>query len=163
MHKEALDWVADSVTWWGKKAISVLEFGSLDINGSVRSVLERPGIRYLGIDIAHGKGVDIVADAAVFRDTDLFDIVVCCEVFEHTEKWPQITKNAYRNLNIGGLFVCTMAGEGRHPHSAIDENPIRDFEYYKNVAKDELQASLTDFSLFEVNVVNNDTRGRAIR
>jgi hypothetical protein len=56
-----------------------------------------------------------------------------------------------------------MAGEGRHPHSAIDENPIRDFEYYKNVATDELQASLTDFSLFEVNVVNNDTRGRAIR
>lgn len=163
MHREVLDWVSDSVAWWGKRSKSVLEFGSLDINGSVRAILETNKTRYVGIDIAYGKGVDVVADASVFRDVDTFDIVVCCEVFEHTPKWPKIIENARRNLNKGGLFIATMAGEGRPPHSAIDENPIRDFEYYANVTKDDIGDKLSIFKKYEVNVINTDTRCRAIK
>jgi len=163
MHKEVLDWVQSSVEWWGQEASSVLEFGSLDINGSVRTLLEKPSTRYLGIDVVHGPGVDVVADASMFRDVQLFDVVVCCEVFEHTPKWPKIVANAWRNLRDGGLFIATMAGEGRQPHSAIDERPIRDFEYYSNVTKQQLHTELLIFRQFETDVVNADTRGRAIK
>lgn len=163
MHSEVLDWVRSSLEWWDddqREGLAILEFGSLDINGSVRSVLQPSTSRYVGIDPAYGKGVDIVADASVFRDTQLFDIVVCCEVFEHTEKWPQIVFNAHRNLREGGLFIATMAGEGRAPHSAIDENPIRPHEYYKNVTVAELEDELRIFSQFEANALGFDTRGR---
>lgn len=163
MHQEVINWVEDSIQWWGKSPDRVLEFGSYDINGSVRSLLEKPNIQYVGIDIVYGKGVDIVADASVFSDLEKYDIVVCCEVFEHTPKWTQIIKNAYKNLSDGGLFIATMAGEGRFPHSAIDQNPIRDFEYYHNITKDELANELLMFSSFEVNVINADTRGRGIK
>ncbi len=60
MHKEVLDWVEESFKWWGAKPSSVLEFGSLDINGSVRSILQTADTLYVGIDIVHVKGVDVV-------------------------------------------------------------------------------------------------------
>lgn len=166
MHKEVLGWVEDSITWWGKplsQSLRILEFGSLDINGSVRSVLTPLADTYIGIDANYGKGVDVVADASVFRDLGLFDLVVCCEVFEHSEKWPMIVANANANLTPGGLFVCTMAGEGRPPHSAIDENPKRDWEYYKNVSGPELERQMMIFSKFEIDVLGQDTRGRGIK
>lgn len=166
MHSQVLDWVSESVEWWKSKTKdknSVLEFGSLDINGSVRSILEPISDRYIGIDPAFGKGVDIVADASVFRDTELFDIVVCCEVFEHTPKWPEIVRNAHRNLKPSGLFIATMAGEGRPPHSAIDENPIRPHEYYGNVTVSALRQEMAIFSNYEVNSLGFDTRGRGVK
>lgn len=159
MHKAALDWVESSLEWWGRDgSFSVLEFGSLDINGSVRSILGPRSTRYVGIDPAYGKGVDIVADAAVFRDIEQFDVVVCCEVFEHTPKWPQIVSNAHRNLNDGGLFIATMAGDGRTPHSAIDENPLRDWEYYGNVSEYELERVMNIFKKNDINKLDFDLR-----
>lgn len=166
MHAEVLSWVSESLRWWGcdeSRKVSVLEFGSLDINGSVRSILEPISDNYLGIDANYGKGVDIIADASVFKHSDLFDIVVCCEVFEHTALWPSIIKNAYANLNYGGLFICTMAGVGRPPHSALDENPVRDWEHYQNVDETQLSSQLAIFATFQTDVINQDTRGRAIK
>lgn len=166
MHKEVVDWVKESVEWWGGDwmgQISVLEFGSLNMNGSIRATLEWPRTEYLGIDTQFGKGVNIVADAAVFRTDSLFDIVVCCEVFEHTPKWRDIVKNARRNLKPGGLFVVTMAGEGRHPHSGVDGLGLRAGEYYQNITGPELETEMKQYSKYEVNVLGADTRGRAIK
>jgi SAM-dependent methyltransferase len=166
MHKEVLDWVEESVEWWGAPTpatLRVLEFGSLDINGSVRSVLAPLADSYTGIDANYGKGVDIVADASVFRGLGLFDLVVCCEVFEHTAKWAKIVTNAHSNLTPGGLFICTMAGEGRPTHSALDENPKRDWEYYRNVSGPELEREMGIFKNYEVGVLGQDTRGRGIK
>lgn len=147
----------------GSHPFSVLEFGSLDINGSVRSVCQDKTDYYLGVDIVHGPGVDVVGDASIFGDVRQYDVVICCEVFEHTPKWPIIVNNAYDNLVQGGLFVTTMAGIGRAPHSAFDERPIRDFEYYQNISEDELSSCLGKFSFMETNTLGNDTRGRAIK
>lgn len=167
MHKEVIDWVLGSLEWWieaqHRESYSVLEFGSLDINGSVRSVLQSGGQTYTGIDITWGPGVDVIADASVFRDITKYDIVVCCEVFEHTPKWPQIISNAYTNLHQGGLFIATMAGPGRHPHSAFDENPIRDFEYYENISAESLVPYLLEFPKWETDSLGADTRARAIK
>lgn len=166
MHAEVLSWVEQSMAWWPnrpQRKLSILEFGSLDINGSVRSILEERSENYVGVDVNFGKGVDIVADASLFRDEKLFDVVVCCEVFEHTPAWKDIVRNSHNNLLLGGLFICTMAGLGRPPHSALDENPIREWEYYGNIEEQHLAAELTIFSKQETSVVNCDTRGRAIK
>jgi hypothetical protein len=169
MHGEVLSWVSQAIAAYRDNeeakasGAHVLEFGSLDINGSVRSLfneLVTDGGSYLGIDVQEGPGVDLVADASVYDSDVEYDIIVCAEVFEHTALWSKIIKNAHRLLSPGGVFIATMAGEGRPPHSAIDENPIRDWEYYKNVSAEMLEKALktTGYTDYTVNVHATDTR-----
>ena len=145
--------------------LSILEIGSLDINGSVRPIFKPFQVTYTGIDMQEGPGVDIVVDAAKFINFEDYDVVVCAEVFEHTPYWPQIIQNTYNNLRPGGIFIATMAGEGRYPHSAIDENPIRDWEHYSNIGWWELQQTLkkVGFKDVNVNVLGQDTRCSAVK
>lgn len=172
MHGEVLSWVSESLAVYkstqGAKTsgAQVLEFGSLDINGSVKPLfndLVHDGGSYLGIDVQEGPGVDLVADASVYTSDTRYDLIVCAEVFEHTALWGKIITNAHSLLLPGGMFIATMAGEGRPPHSAIDENPIRPWEYYKNVSASMLKEALKAFSQSEVNVKHTDTRCWAIK
>lgn len=166
MHSEAFQWVQYSFDHWfrpGEK-LQVLEFGSLDINGSVRPIFMPHAREYVGVDLQAGPGVDVIAGAHEFRSESLFDVVVCCEVFEHTPVWRDIITNAYQHLKQGGLFIATMAGETRRPHSAIDENPIRDWEYYDNIGVWELRRHLNSlFSSIEVNTAGSDLRCFAVK
>jgi len=145
--------------------LNVLEIGSLDINGSVRPMFKPFQSNYVGIDMQEGPGVDIVVDAAKFINFEAYDVIVCAEVFEHTPMWPQIVQNSYNNLVDGGIFIATMAGEGRYPHSAIDEHPIRDWEHYSNIGWWELKQTLTKigFKSVDVNVFGQDTRCWAVK
>lgn len=166
MHVDAFDWAKYSFNKWympGSKT-KVLEFGSLDINGSVRPIFMPSCVSYVGVDLQEGPGVDIVASAHDFSTAERFDVVVACEVFEHTPLWREIITNSHSLLREGGLFVATMAGEGRPPHSAIDENPIRDWEYYDNVGAWELNRHLSStFLSHEINVHGPDLRCSAVK
>lgn len=163
-----MDWVQSSFAEWrysrpGQR-FNVLEIGSLDINGSVRHIFSPFARSYLGIDMQEGPGVDLVADASTFSTEDDYDIVVCCEVFEHSPVWRDIVSNAHSLMRTGGLFVGTCAGEGRPPHSAIDENPIRDWEHYANVTVDEMQQALWDrFTSYVVSPQDLDLRWWAVK
>lgn len=171
MHGNVMNWVAQCLdlrkTLVSKSTSArVLEIGSLDINGSVRPLFANTisdGGLFFGIDVQEGPGVDLVADASVYKSDVQYDVVVCAEVFEHTAVWPKIIKNVHSLLLPGGMFIATMAGEGRPPHSAIDENPIRSWEYYKNVTKSDLEKQLAIFSDFKVDVVDTDTRCWAVK
>jgi SAM-dependent methyltransferase len=167
MHAEAFEWTKISFEAWytpeiGK--IKVLEFGSLDINGSIRSIFEPHASVYTGVDPQPGPGVDVVCGAHDFYTLEVFDVVVACEVFEHTPLWREITTNAHRLLRDGGLFIATMAGEGREPHSAVDAGPIRDWEYYDNVGRWELNRHLSNtFASHEINTLGTDIRCVAVK
>src|SRR5690349_3814272 len=80
--------------------LHVLEFGSYNINGSVRDAYPQAA-SWWGIDIAQGNGVDEVADAVTWRSTRKFDIVICAEAFEHTPQWREIISNAWLHLQFG--------------------------------------------------------------
>src|ERR1051326_2280063 len=129
MHQEAREWVISSTRGhWPR----VLEIGSRNVNGSVRDLIDSEF--YWGIDLAPGPGVDEVADGGTWRFHDApFDLVVCCEVFEHSPSWTAIVIATAENLRAGGTAVFTMATDPRPAHSAIDEDPIRPEEFYKNV------------------------------
>lgn len=149
MHPEAKAWVAASVK--GRRYGRVLEFGSLNINGAVRDVID--AVRYHGIDLQEGPGVDEVADAAMFRSTSRVDLVVCCEVLEHTPI-EGILANAHQNLRGGGVLLVTCATTPRAPHSAVDGGKLRVGEYYVNVDPDHLAATteLVGFVVQDLNV-----------
>jgi hypothetical protein len=165
MHTEAMFHIFKSFHEWrdGRSHLRVLDIGSLDINGSMRPIFYPFAEKYIGIDAQDGPGVDIVTDATEYLSPGYFDVIICAEVFEHTPDWKKIINNSYVNLVDGGIFIATMAGEGRYPHSAIDENPIREWEHYSNIGWWELQQALKAFKTKEVNVLGTDTRCYAVK
>lgn len=163
MHTQAYTWVAERGATTA--AVDVLDIGGRDINGTVRNLF--PGARYRSLDILDGPGVDIVADASTWVPDRPYDVVVCCEVFEHTDAWPLICATAYDALRPGGLFVTTMAGPGRAPHSAFDGGAVQPGEHYANVSPDELADTLAACGFVDVLVDYEagpaDTRATARR
>jgi SAM-dependent methyltransferase len=130
VHAQAHEFVARHAADVGDA--SVLEIGSLDVNGSVRGLFS--GCRvYHGIDVAAGAGVDEVADAADWRRVGAFDVVVSTEVLEHTPRWRDVLTNAWSSLAPGGRLLVTCATDPRAPHSAVDGWEVRPGEWYANV------------------------------
>lgn len=137
MHQQALDFVAAHAI--GLPAASVLEIGSLDINGSVRPIFSATP-RYHGLDLVAGPGVDEVADAAEWCPPDEpFDVVVSAEVLEHAPRWVDVLETAWAALAAGGTLLMTCATDPRPPHSAVDGWEVRDGEWYRNVPADEVR------------------------
>jgi hypothetical protein len=147
VHDQAHQWVADHAV----AARTVLDLGGRDINGSVKSLFPMADV-YTTLDILPGDGVDVVADAASWTPDRGYDVVVCCETFEHTKSWPDIVATAFEALLPAGRFIATMAGPGRGAHSALDEAPIRDWEHYENVNPDDLLAVLEAVGFVDIEV-----------
>jgi SAM-dependent methyltransferase len=93
----------------------VLEIGSLDINGSVRGLFN--DCDYTGLDIAPGKGVDVVCMGQDYdAPDDSFDAVISCEAMEHNPYWQATMVNMIRLTKPGGLVIMTCATIGRAEH-----------------------------------------------
>jgi SAM-dependent methyltransferase len=98
---------------------TIVEIGSLDINGSLRSVVP-PGNIYLGLDLVEGKAVDLVIqDPYAFPfTTGSVDICVCSSCFEHIEFFWLSFNEALRILKPEGIFYLNVPSNGafhRHP------------------------------------------------
>jgi SAM-dependent methyltransferase len=137
MHESAFRFAKRNIT---KKTFhGVVEFGSRNVNGSIRPHVEWRRW-YVGVDIKQGPDVDVVQDAAEFASDEAAELVICMETLEHASNWREIVDNAARLLATGGLFLMTCAAPGRPPHSAVDGGPLRPGEYYQNVALDDFEA-----------------------
>ena len=147
MHPQAYNWVASFAR---PNAGAVLDLGGRDINGSVRLLFADARV-YTTLDIADGPGVDVVADAATWTPDQEYDVVVCCETFEHTPVWPDICATAHKALRSGGQFILTMAGPGRPEHSGVDGGwVLHEGEHYANVKPEALRRVLRDLGFANV-------------
>ena len=142
MHPQAYSFVRRVVRELNLSRARILEFGSYNVNGSVRRLFQNAP-EYIGVDIRPGPDVDVVADAAAIDGLGEFDIVVSCEVLEHTEEPECIIDAAYRSLKPGGLLILTAAGPDREPHGCMG-NAVGD-EYYANIEADQLDLWLHDW------------------
>jgi SAM-dependent methyltransferase len=129
MHREAFNFVRREIA--DLMFERVVEFGSLNINGTIRGTFRT--YNYHGIDLQAGPGVDEIADACWWEAPEQVDAIACCEVLEHAAEPARIVRNAWRNLRRGGLFVMTCATDPREPHSAVDGGPLRPSEHYQNI------------------------------
>jgi hypothetical protein len=160
MHPEAMAWVAAFAT---DRPVSVLDIGGRDINGSPRSLFPS-ATTYVTLDILDGPGIDIVADAAMWEPDRLYDVVVCCEVFEHAKWWRDIILTAHRALAPGGIFIATMAGPGRALHSGVDGGPVlHEGEHYGNVKAADLRRALWDNGFRADLIVHQQTTSHDVR
>lgn len=93
----------------------VLEVGSYDVNGSIRSMF--PESEFVGVDIVAGPGVDMVSYGHELDFPDgHFDITVSGECFEHDPHWRMTFLNMARMTRPGGLVAFTCASLGRPEH-----------------------------------------------
>lgn len=98
----------------------ILEIGSQDVNGSLRSVA--PECPYTGADFVAGKGVDVVISDPYMLpfDEDSFDAVVSSSCFEHSEFFWLIFLEALRVLKPAGLFYLNVPTNGQFHQYPVD-------------------------------------------
>ena len=98
------------------KGKRVIEVGSYDVNGSLRSLVESyyPA-EYIGVDIAKGPGVDVIGKAEDILERfgkESFDIVISTELLEHVLDWRESIHNIKNICKAGGIILITTASYG---------------------------------------------------
>jgi len=97
------------------KGKDILEVGSYDVNGSLRSFIETfEPKQYIGVDIIEGPGVDIICDAEHLLDKfkrETFDVVISTELLEHARDWKKVISNI-KNVTKGGEILITTVSYG---------------------------------------------------
>lgn len=146
-HREQFEFVQRVQSLFPERFTSqrVLEVGSLDINGSVRSFFSN--CDYIGIDIAFGKGVDLVSEGQNYDAPDAsFDVVISCEAMEHNPYWKETMANMIRLARPGGLVIMSCATLGRAEHGTAASDPEsspftvgKGWNYYRNLTPADLR------------------------
>jgi SAM-dependent methyltransferase len=135
--------------------IKVLEIGSYDVNGTVRSQFK--GAEYVGADLTEGPGVDVVGSGhELTLETNRFDVAISCECFEHNPFWVETFANMYRMTAPGGLVVFTCASKGRPEHGTARTTPLSSpgtralgIDYYRNLNATDFRKQFDLDALFE--------------
>ncbi|MFH0729726.1 MAG: methyltransferase domain-containing protein [Pseudomonadota bacterium] len=98
--------------------MTVLDLGSMDVNGTYKECFNCPAWTYLGLDLTPGKNVDIVLkDPYDWREirSDSVDVLVSGQAFEHIEYFWITALEIARVLKPDGL-CCIIAPSGGPEH-----------------------------------------------
>lgn len=129
--------------------VTVLEIGSLDINGTIRDLFNAK--QYIGVDVQEGPGVDVVAEGQLLDYKDKsFDTVISAECFEHNPYWAETFVNMARMAKKAVIFSCASTGRPEHGtrRTTPEDSPYTlDWDYYRNLeAKDfEQKVDLSEY------------------
>lgn len=130
--------------------VSVLEIGSLNINGTIRDFFDAR--EYVGVDVAPGAGVDVVAEGQDLTYPDgSFDVAVSAECFEHNPYWLETFENMVRMSRRWVVFTCASTGRPEHgtARTTPQDSPFTlAWDYYRNLSEDDFR-SVFDFDVFE--------------
>lgn len=104
-----------------QNAVSVVEIGSQDVNGSLRAVTP-PSFTYTGLDFVAGKGVDLVLEDpyALPLDSGSADVVLSSSCFEHSDMFWLVFLEVLRILKPGGLFYLNVPSNGPFHRYPVD-------------------------------------------
>jgi hypothetical protein len=147
-HQSQLDFVKSvkDMFPYSFKDATVLEVGSLDINGSIRQFFFN--CDYIGIDLFPGKGVDVIGAAHTLQ-LGKYDTVISCECFEHDKYWKETFKKMYDSAKCLVVFSC--ATTGRQEHGTTRTNPADSpftNDYYKNLTEQDFREAFDIDSMF---------------
>ena len=96
-----------------KKFDMALDIGSFDVNGSVKRTIGDKCRLFTGIDMREGPGVDMVMNGHDILDEwgyEEFDLVTCCETFEHDINFWITLNNMRLVLKRGGWMFISAPG-----------------------------------------------------
>lgn len=101
---------------------SILEIGSLDVNGNIKGVIEKWNpAEYIGVDIEEGPNVDRLCHAEELLSTfgsNRFDLVIANELLEHVVDWKTAISNMKGVCKSNGFIIITTRSFGFpfHPY-----------------------------------------------
>jgi SAM-dependent methyltransferase len=99
----------------------VLEAGSLDVNGSVRSyVMGLCPRNYTGIDLVEGPGVDEICNAEKIVTRfghESFDLIITVEMLEHVRNWRSVVSALKNAIRPNGILLITARSRGFDYHA----------------------------------------------
>jgi hypothetical protein len=137
--------------------VKVLDVGSLDFNGSIKDLFEFP-FYYIGLDLGHGKNVDVVCPGHLYDCGFQFDVVASGECFEHDMFYVRTIHNMVRLLKSNGMMIFTCASTGRHEHGTLrttpEDSPFLSYggkkweNYYKNLSEDDIRTVIDVDDIF---------------
>lgn len=150
MTPEIYEWAQSVVARLNLAPLNVLEVGSYDVNGGLRSLFTGD---YYGVDIRPGPGVDEVIPGSDITWAGMFDVGVCTEVMEHDLTFWKTLENLVRAIRAGGYLIVSTCGNGFPTH----EYP-KDFYRFSEDAIMELFI-LNDLSVIETKVIDQSVMG----
>lgn len=98
--------------------VTCLDVGSYDLNGSLRS-LSPPHIKYVGVDLEAGPGVDVVLQDPHKLPfvSNMFDLIVSSSCFEHDSMFWLTFLECVRVLKPHGVLYVSAPSNGKyHAH-----------------------------------------------
>lgn len=110
-----------------EKKLNVVDIGSTDVNGSYRQFFPVERFNYVGVDMAPGKGVDLViSDPYKIPIQDNFaDAVISGQMLEHNEFFWLTFAEKIRILNHNGFVFMIAPSKG-----IIHRYPVDCYRYY---------------------------------
>jgi SAM-dependent methyltransferase len=127
MHKSAYDNGGKFLnSYWRDSMKSILEIGSLDVNGTVRD-FQPEGSKWTGVDLEEGAGVDLVilpGAALPFPDKS-FDLTMASSVFEHDAAFWVTLEEMVRVTKDDGVIYINAPSNG-----VVHRYPIDCFRFY---------------------------------
>jgi SAM-dependent methyltransferase len=114
---------------------SILEVGSFDVNGSLKSVKPLDS-KWIGMDIEKGPGVDVVnqpGEKFPFPD-EHFDLVVATSVFEHDPAFWKTLSEMARVVKKSGFLYISAPSNGM-----VHRYPLDCFRFYPDASQSFLQ------------------------
>ena len=99
----------------------VIDLGALNLNGSLKEICPSQ-FNYVGVDLVHGSGVDIVLEDPYqlpFQNESI-DIVISTSVFEHADMFWLSFLEIIRVLKPNGLFYLNVPSNGNFHRTPID-------------------------------------------
>ena len=112
---------AYSKSFLPSKETKVVEIGSQDVNGSLRSVAPIE-FEYVGVDFQAATGVDIVLDDpySLPFESESVDIVLSSSCFEHSEMFWLVFLEVMRILKPAGVFYLNAPSAGSFHRYPVD-------------------------------------------
>ena len=93
----------------------VIEVGSLDVNGSLRPLMESYNPKeYIGVDVAKGPGVDRICKVENLIEEmgqNVVDVVISTELLEHIKDWKKATNvdsKRVKRPKLGIIYLCAF-------------------------------------------------------
>ncbi len=112
---------------FNKKTVKVIDIGGNNINGSYRDIFASPKYQYKAVDVAKGKGVDIVLRNPYklpFKNNSV-DIMISGQAFEHIEFFWLTFKEMTRCLRDDGICVIIAPSSG-----PVHQFPVDCYRFY---------------------------------
>jgi len=97
----------------------ILEFGSYDINGTIRDHFKNHK-RYIGIDWRPGPCVDIVGLAHEVRFNFKARAILSASMLEHDPYWEKSLENMINHLTPNGILVLSWGSAKNLPHCLLE-------------------------------------------